>query len=337
MFPRRFAVLVSCLLAGALAAAAPGQAADFKGKTVHIVVGFTPGGGYDANARLVAAHLGKHLPGTPAVITQNMPGAGSLTAVKYLDTTAPTDGTAITVFNPGLVTESIVSTDTNNKEDFSRFAWVGSVTSDFRVCYGFGDKGVKSWDDMMSRKEFILGSTAKGAGNYINGATLRIVFNAPVKQILGFPGSAEQRLAVERGELDGDCGSISSVPPDWIRDKKAHPFVRFTDKRPPEIPQAAVYIGTKATSDAQRQLLGVLSAADEIGRPFIMSRKVPADVVRAVRDAFNATLKDKDFLADAARAQLPVNPLTGEETQAISVRMAGAPANVVAEARKIYE
>src|SRR6266700_7097607 len=237
MVPTRSALLLPLMLA-ALAVLAPlAHADDLKGKTVTIVVGFSPAGGYDVNARTLARYLSSHIPGNPTVIVQNMPGAGSLTSVRYLDVNAPKDGTAMTVFNPGLVTQSIVQPD-KVQLDFRKYSWIGVVTADFRVCYGFGPKGVKSWDDMMARKEFVLGSTARGSGNYINGATLREVFDAPVKQILGFPGSAEQRLAIERGELDGDCGSYSSIPIEWIRDGLAHPFVRFTDQRPPEIPES---------------------------------------------------------------------------------------------------
>ena len=330
--------LGSILLAAVVAVPHAGAADDFfKGKTVNIVVGFTPGGGYDANARAVARHLGNHIPGNPTVIVQNMPGAGSLTAVRHLDITAPTDGTVMTVFNPGLITQSIVTPD-KVKVDFRKFAWVGVVTPDSRVCYSFGPNGIKSWDELMHHdKPFIQGSTSKGAGNYINGATLREVFGAKVKQILGFPGSAEQRLAIERGELDGDCGSWSSIPQDWIRDKKIHPFVRFTEKRLPEIPESAVYIGTFAKTEEQRQLLDVLNAADDVGRPFIMSRQVPADRVTILRRAFDATMKDKGFLADAQKQQLPVNPITGEEAEKIVARMSAVPPAIVAKAQAIYE
>jgi tripartite-type tricarboxylate transporter receptor subunit TctC len=195
---------------------------------------------------------------------------------------------------------------------------------------------VKSWDDLMQRKRFILGSTAKGSGNYINGATLREVFHAPVKQIVGFPGSAEQRLAIERGELDGDCGSYSSIPPEWIKDGKAHPFVRFIEKRPPEIPASAAYIGTFAKTDEQRQLLDVLNAGDEIGRPFVMSQQVPADRIAIIRKAFDETMQDAAFLADMAKQKLPVNPLTGKEAKLIATRSANVPPRIASEAKAIY-
>jgi tripartite-type tricarboxylate transporter receptor subunit TctC len=328
----RTLVLASLVVVPTLA-----RADDFyKGKTFTIVVGFSPGGGYDLNARGLARHLAAHIPGNPNIIVQNMPGAGSLTSVRYLDVTAPKDGTAMTIFNPGLVTQSIMQPE-KVQLDFRKYGWIGVVTPDFRVCYGFGPKGVTSWDDMMQRKEFVLGSTARGSGNYINGATLREVFHAPIKQILGFPGSAEQRLAIERGELDGDCGSYSSIPIEWIRDGSAHPFVRFAEQRPPEIPANVVYIGTFAKTGEQKQILDVLNASDEVGRPFIMSKQVPADRVAIIRKAFNETMQDKGFLADMEKQQLPVNPMTGEAAETIVGKMMSAPPAVVAKAKAIYE
>jgi tripartite-type tricarboxylate transporter receptor subunit TctC len=327
------------LIALALAsmAAAPAHADDFyKGKTFTIVAGFSPGGGFDLYARALARHLGKHIPGNPNIIVQNQPGAGSLTSVRSLDVLAPKDGTVMTIFNPGLVTQSIVIPD-KVKLDFRKYAWIGIVSADYRVCYGFGPDGVKSWDDMMHRKEWVLGSTGKGAGNYINGATLRDVFHAPVKQVLGFPGSAEQRLAIERGELDGDCGSFNSIPVDWVKTGKVHPFVRFVEKKPADIPESAAYVGSFATSDEQKQLLNVLDAADEIGRPFIMSKQVPADRVAIVRKAFNDTMKDAAFIADMDKMQLPIAPLTGEEADAVVEKMLTAPPNILAAAKAIYE
>jgi tripartite-type tricarboxylate transporter receptor subunit TctC len=329
------------LLAVALAfisfGAAIARADDFyKDKTFTIVVGFSPGGGYDAYARALARHIGEHIPGHPSVIVENLPGAGSLTSVRYLNLTAPEDGTVMTIFNPGLVTQSILEQDKVHL-DFRNYAWIGVVTPDFRVCYGFGPDGVRSWSDLMHRKQFILGSTAKGAGNYINGATLRDVFHAPVKQILGFPGSADQRLAIERGELDGDCGSFSSIPPEWIKDGKAHTFVRFMEKRASDIPESAVYIGTFAKTNEQRQVLKVLDAADEIGRPFIMSNRVPTDRVAMIRKAFDETIQDKAFLADMANQQLPVNPVSGNEAERIVAKLMKIPTVVADQARRIYE
>jgi tripartite-type tricarboxylate transporter receptor subunit TctC len=336
--PRSRVSHIALLLFGLCGLTVPAQAQDFyKGKTLTIVVGFSPAGGFDNYARVLARHIADHIPGKPTVIVQNMPGAGSLTSVRYLDLTAPKDGTVMTIFNPGLVTQSLVQPDRVNL-DFRKFSWVGVVTPDFRVCYGYGDKGIKSWDQLMhGGKQFIIGSTGKGSGNYINGATLRIVFHAPVKQVLGFPGSAEQRLAVEQGELDGDCGSYSSIPLDWINKGLVHAFVRFIEKRPPEIPESAAFIGTFATSDEQRQLLRVLDGGDEVGRPFIMSKQVPADRLAIVRKALDDTMKDPAYLADMAKEQLPVHPMTGQEAEKIVSELMSVPPNIVAEAKPIYQ
>ena len=334
---RSRAHLVAFVLIGLLALVLPARAADFyKGKLFTIVVGYSPAGGYDSYARVLAHYIGNYIPGNPTVIVQNMPGAGSLTSVRYLDLTAPKDGTVMTIFNSALVTQSMVQPDKINL-DFRKYSWIGAVTPDFRVCYGYGPNGVKSWDDMMHRTQFILGSTGKGSGNYINGATLREVFHAPVKQVLGFPGSAELRLAIERGELDGDCGSYSSIPLEWIKDGLAHSFVRFSRDRPPEIPESAVYIGTFATSDKQRQLLRLLDGADEVGRPFIMSRQVPADRVAIIRKAFDETMKDPSFLADMAKQLLPVHPLTGEQAETIVNELLNVPPEILADAKPIYD
>jgi tripartite-type tricarboxylate transporter receptor subunit TctC len=330
-------LLLPFVLIGTLATLPPAHAADFyKGKIFTIVVGFSPAGGFDTYARVLARYIGSHIPGNPTIIVQNMPGAGSLTSVRYLNLTAPKDGTVMTIFNPGLVTQSIVQPD-KVKIDFRQYAWIGVVTPDFRVCYGYGPNGVKSWDDMMHRKQFILGSTGKASGNYINGATLREVFHAPVKQVLGFPGSAEQRLAIERGELDGDCGSYSSIPLEWIKNGQAHIFVRFSQNRPAEIPESAVYIGTFATSDAQKQLLKVLNGGDELGRVFIMSKEVPADHLAIIRKAFDDTMKDAAFLAEMAKEQLPAHPLSGEQADAIANELLGVPPQTLAAAKPLYD
>jgi tripartite-type tricarboxylate transporter receptor subunit TctC len=331
------AVFMAAALIVLPAAVSSACADDFyKGKVFSIVVGFTPAGGYDSYARNVARYIGNHIPGSPTVIVQNMPSAGSLTAVRYLNLTAPKDGTVMVIFNPGMVTQSVVQPE-RVKLDFRDYAWVGVVTPDYRVCYGYGDNGPKTWDEMMHRKEFILGSTGKASGNYINGATLREVFHAPVKQIMGYPGSAEQRLAIEQGALDGDCGSYSSIPLEWINKGMAHSFVRFTNDRPAEIPESAVYIGQFAASDEQKQLLNLLNGGDEVGRPFIMSKDVPADHLAIIREAFDDTMKDPAFLADMDKQQLPVHPLTGDQAQKTVSSLIAVPPDIVAKAKPIYE
>jgi tripartite-type tricarboxylate transporter receptor subunit TctC len=334
-----YETLLPLALAAVLAAVPPAHGQDFyKGRTITITVGFSAGGGYDLNARTVGRHLGRHIPGNPNIVVKNMPGAGGATSVRFLDTTAPKDGTSITVFNPGLVTESIVEPEKINP-DFRTVSWVGAVSSalDARVCYGFGTNGVRTWDELMHRKEFIVGGSAKGTGSYVNAATLRYVFNAPVRLILGFSGSSDYRLAIERGELDGDCGSFSSIPAAWITERKAHPFVRFSEQRPAEIPETAVFINDFVTSENQRQLLDMLNAADAIGHPFVMSKQVPAERLSIVRKAFDELMRDPAFLADMEKQQLSVIPMTGEGIERIVAKIMNASPAIIAKAKQIYD
>jgi tripartite-type tricarboxylate transporter receptor subunit TctC len=332
--------LVLALILAASFAGGAGADDFYKGKTIDIVVGATPSGSFDLIARSLARHMGRHIPGNPSVIVQNMPGAGSLTALFYLDANAPKDGTVLGVFLPGIITQSFVTPEKIGL-DLHKLAWVGIVSADnTRVCYGYGPDGVKDWNDLMRRtkdRPFIMGTTGTGASNYINGKSLVLVFQANLKIILGFPGSTELRLAVERGELDGDCGGFVGIPPDWIRDGKAHPFVRFAAERAPGIPESAVYVGDKAKTPEQKQLLAFLYSADKLGRPLVMSRQVPADRLALIRAAFNETMRDAAFRADMERQQEPVNPVPGEEAERIYGEMSKAPPEIVAKARKIYE
>jgi tripartite-type tricarboxylate transporter receptor subunit TctC len=307
--------------------------ADFyKGKTVNIVVGFSPGGGYDQYARLLSRHVGRHIPGQPNIVVQNSPGAGSLTAVRRVDANLPKDGTAIVTFNPALITESLTD-PARIKVNFSQTAWIGSITRDFRVCYTWHATKITTWEEIAKRKEVIFGGTAKGTGSYVNGAILRNVFNMPIRHILGFPGSAEQRLAIERGELDGDCGSWSSIPEEWVRDKRINTFVVFSEVRTPDMPKDAPYIGRFAKTDEQRSILDLLSAAGELGRPYIVSKEVPAYRVQALRAAFDATMADKAFLEDAAKQTLPVYPIGGAEAEKIVTNIYKFPQDLVTKAK----
>ena len=200
----------------------PGATAQdfYRGKTVTIVVGYSAGGGYDQYTRLLARHIGRHIPGNPNIVVQNMPGAASLTSVRYLSATAPKDGTVITMFDPGLILESLSAPERFNVK-FSDYQWLGAMSREITLCYAWHATGIKTFDDMMKRKEFLIGLTAKGSAVYANGAVLRKLFKAPLRQIAGYPGSNEQRLAVERGELEGACASWSAIPQDWIVNQQA--------------------------------------------------------------------------------------------------------------------
>jgi tripartite-type tricarboxylate transporter receptor subunit TctC len=306
------------LLAAAVllfASIAVGQDGEFyKGRVLTIVVGYSAGGGYDQYARMLARHVGRHIPGNPTVLVQNMPGAATMTAVRYLDATAPQDGTVITTFDPGLIAETFAAPDVF-KVKFSDYQWIGNMLRDIRVCYAWAATGIRNWADMMARKEFLIGTTAKGSQAYVNGAVLRKIFHAPVRQIAGYPGSNEQRLALERGELEGLCASWSSIPQDWIAAPMINALVRFSPKRPVDMPETVPYAADLATTEQQKEALAILNAPGELGRPLIVGKAVPAARIRVLRSAFDATLRDPAFLADAQKQSLPIDPVSGEEAE----------------------
>jgi len=200
---------------------------------------------------------------------------------------------------------------------FSEFHWIGTLLRDIRVCYAAAASGIRTWDEMMKRKEFLIGNTAKGSNAYVNGAILRRVFQAPVRQISGYPGSNEQRLALERGELEGNCGSWSALPQDWIVNRRINTLVRFSPTRPDDMPASVPYVLDLTTTQEQRDVLTILNAPGELGRPFIAAKAVPAERVRMLRSALAATLKDGALLAETHKQSLPLDPVSSEEAEKI--------------------
>lgn len=322
------------LAIAALTAFAPSPAhadvADFyKGKTAKVIVGFSPGGGFDAYGRLVARHIGRHVPGNPNYVVNNLPGASGLKAVQSLQA-QPQDGTVMVIFNAGNVLKSL--TDPKKvKVRFTDVAFLGSISSDTRVCYMWNKTGIRNWGDLSSRKQITLGATSKTSGSYLDGALLRNVFGMNVKQIIGYPGSAEQRLAIERGELDGDCGSYESIPTDWVSKK----LINITHRNSKLAPEGvdAPFIVDLAKTDDQKKVLRVVLSINDIFRPFIVSRKVPADRLKALRSALMDVLKDPAFQADAKKSKRTIEgPITGEEADAIVADMYKTPPALIKKA-----
>ena len=259
------ATLTVCLLLIA-PAAAQDAAAFYKGKTVRLVVGFTPGGGYDVYARTLARHFGRHIPGNPTVVVQNMPGAASLKSVQYLNAGAPADGTVITTFNPGLITQSLTAPD-KVPVKFLNYAWIGNVSEDFRVCFTWNATGVRNWQDFLAKDRLVFGNTGVGTSAYIDDRMLSDLFGAKLHAVMGYPGSADKRVAIERGELDGDCGSWTSLPEDWLRDGKITLLIRFSRKLAPDMPATLPYAGDLLTDPKKQQTLTLLTAGAVVGRP----------------------------------------------------------------------
>jgi tripartite-type tricarboxylate transporter receptor subunit TctC len=264
-----------------------------------------------------------------------MPGASSLKAVQYLDASAPKDGSVMTAFNPGLITESLLNAD-RIRFRFSEVAWIGSITRDLRVCYAWAATGIKSWSDLKTYKRFNMGAPAPGTSSFINAAVLKHLFGIAVHQVMGYPGSAEQRLAIERGELDGDCGAWSSVPPEWISNRRVNPLVKFAPLPIPGLAADVPFIGDLAASRETKDLLELLIAPDALGRPFIASKQVPAERIAVIRQAFDHTMTDAQFLAEMEKLDLPVSgPIQGSQAEKIIASIYAAPPALIARAQDV--
>jgi tripartite-type tricarboxylate transporter receptor subunit TctC len=309
----------------------------YKGKTIKIVVGNSAGGGTDLNARMLSRFMGKYIPGNPRMLVENMPGASSMKSVQFLDNGAPTDGTVITAFNPGLVTESLTRPD-QIQVKFSDYSWIGSLSQEIRVCYLRRELGVNTFEEMLKHPGINYGETGKGSASYVDSAILRDLFGVKIKSILGYPGGAERKIAIERGELDGECTSFSSVPYEWVMSGRAKVVLHSSKVLLPGMKAETPYITDLIKDPVKKQIIEFLHSPAYLGRPFIMSKAVPADRVAAIRKAFDAAIKDKEMIAEAERLQLPiVGPLTGEEAAVYVAELYKASPEVIAAARKITD
>ena len=321
--------------AAMIGAAAPADAQSFyQGKTLSLVVGYAVGGGYDTNARLLARHLGRHIPGNPAVVVVNMPGAGSLKSIDYIERSAPKDGTALNLFDFTQITNSLITPD-KVKIDFRRFKWVGSIAQDLAVCYMWHTAHAKTLAEVRGLAKVHMGRTNPGSSSDIQQKIFRKVFGVNVHSVAGYGGSAEAFLAVERGELDGGCMTWSSLPPKWIADRLITPILRLSDATAPDLPASVPSAYAVVDNDRNRQIIRVLSAAGEVGKPFVFPLGVPDERVETLRAAFAATMKDPQFLAEAAKLRQPVSPTSGLAATKILNEVYATPTAIVDAARAV--
>ena len=324
------------LLAGAALsapAAARAEPALFSGKTVKLIVGMPPGGGVDAYARLLQRHIGRFLPGAPAIVVQNMPGAGSLRSVVAL-VNSPNDGTVIGTFSSSLLTEAI-SLPERVKIDFRGFAFIGNVSADMRVCYVRSALSVRSWPQLLARAEVVFGATAPGTSGNVDTAMLRNLFGVKLKQVQGYAGSADKRLALEKGEIDGDCGGFTSVPDDWLREGRIRIVIRLSPTLVPGMDRDIPWGGDLVRNADERQIYDFLVAPERLGRLFMVAGRVPAERIAVLRTAFDAMVADPEFRADAGKMKLLVTPMTGAVVARHFTELYATPATVVAKAKAI--
>lgn len=322
-------IFVAAALA-ATPALAQAPAEFFAGKQITLLIGFGPAGTYDYYARLVARHMGRHIPGKPGIVPQQMPGAGSLTAANFLYGASPKDGTAMAALSQTLAIEEAIR-NPGVKYKSAEMAWIGRATSIAQIQLSMATSKIKTVEDAVVHEATAAstgaGSPTEGYPKLLNG-----VIKARFKPIGPYPGSVDGLLALERGEVDTALTSYNTIKArraDWIRDKKINILVTYSLKRHPELPDVPAFPEFGRTPD-DRKLLEFYVSAEDIGRSFVAPPGLPADRVQTLRHAFMAMVQDADFLAEIKKADAELNPLSGEELQKIVAETAAAPAALVA-------
>lgn len=323
--------LIPALLASTFAASpVSAQSVEdfYKGRKIDIVIGFTVGGGYDAYARLLARHMGEHIPGKPVMVPRNMTGAGSRIAAAFIHGVAPKDGTAMGIADQSIPLEQALG-DAGVKFDSRELNWIGNPNADNNVLTTWHTSPVKTIED-AKKIEVTMGATGYNTSSQYP-TVLNATAGTKFKVILGYPGGNEINLAMERGEVAGRgsnaWASYKSTRPDWIKDNKINILVQIGLRKASDLPNVPLLMDT-ATNDVDRAALRLLSAPTTIGRPFFAPPNVPAERVKALRAAFDAMIKDKAFLEEAKKLNLDIDPVGGEDLQKIVADIIDAPADV---------
>jgi tripartite-type tricarboxylate transporter receptor subunit TctC len=322
---------------------APAQADFFAGKQISLLIGTTAGGGYDAYGRLVARHIGRHLPGSPAVVAKNMPGAGGLTAANYLFNRAPKDGTEILIVQNGLPFERLFQTlspgGKNALFDATKFGWIGSATQTVFVTVTWHASGIRTLKD-ASAKETILGSSTTSSDSYVLAMLSNNLLGTKFKVVHGYAGATEVSLAVENGEVQGEAGkdwtTLTATKPQWIRDKLVNILVQMGMKAHPDLQGVPMAIEL-AKSPQDRQVMEVVFAKYGMARPFFTAPGLPPDRLALLRRAFDATLSDPSVIAEARKRGMEITPVRGEDVAALVTKMMATPDELAARARDVLK
>ncbi|MDH3242680.1 MAG: hypothetical protein OEO83_18660 [Alphaproteobacteria bacterium] len=334
--------------AGALATAAalalPAGAADFyQGKTIKIIIGYSPGGGYDIYARNLARHMGKYIPGTPNMISQNMTGAGSLRAANYLYNRAPKDGTQFGTFSRTLPILALTGAGKNVRYDPVKFTWIGSTASyadDAYIMSVHKDAGVTSVRELMGKnaKSVTFGSTNFGSTGFDVPLVLKSTLGLNIKLVHGYPGGSAINLAITRREMDGRTQGLSSLRTmgDWRKERV--PLVQFARGmvRHPDLQNVPTALEL-ATRQEDRDLITMIETAFFMARPYAAPPGLPAERTKLLRAAFTAAQKDPAYLADAKKLRIDISPKTGAEVDGIVAKLMAMPQPLIARYKKLIE
>ena len=333
----RAGVLLWLVALAASPACAQPATDSLAGKTVNLIIGFGPGGGYDLWGRTVARHIGKHLPGNPSVVPQNMPGAGSYVAASHLYGAAPKDGTVFAIIARDAALGPL-SNAPGARFDATKLSWLGSPTREHNVCIANSGAAVKDVKQLRTTT-LILGDTGPGTGTRSYPKVLNDLFGFKFKLVSGFRSSADVFLAMERGEVEGICESLDSVKqrkPDWIPNKTVNVLLQAGASTPPElrdVPNVLELAGT----DEERRTLEFLYAGQDIGRPFVAPPDLPAERLKMLRDAFNATMKDPEFVAEVKRNRFELEPEDGEQLATLINRIYATPKPIIERVSRLIQ
>jgi tripartite-type tricarboxylate transporter receptor subunit TctC len=331
----RLGVLAACVCVTA-SAAADAVSDFFTGKTVSLIVGFPPGGGYDTYIRLLARHYGAYVGGHPSMVPSNMPGAGSLVAASYLYAKAPADGTALAMFAASAALEPLLG-NKSAQFDPARFGWIGSMSQQVTYCGVWQSPGAAKTFDEMLTQETIFGGGSTAAITFQHPTILKNVLGAKIRVIPGYPGSREINLAMHRGEVNGVCAldasSIKSQFADDVASGRLKLVIQMGAKKSADfgpVPSVFEY----AKTDAQRAVLEVLFSQLLLGRPLAGPPGIAPERLSALRTAFDTSMKDADLRAEADKLGLDIDPASAAEVDELLKRYAAYPADVFRSARE---
>jgi len=323
----------ACVLSLAAISSAHAQSsvADFyRGKTIDLIIGYSPGGTYDLYARLVGRFLGDYIPGKPRVVPRNMPGAGSRAAASWIYNIGPKDGTVIGTGDQSLAVEQAMG-DKGITIDVSKFQYIGNPAVDNNTTAAWHTSGIKTIEDAKTR-DVPTGATGGSTSSQYPKA-MNALIGTRFKIITGYPGGNEINLAMEKGEVavrgSNAWGAWKATRADWLRDKKINILVQIGLHKAPDLPDVPLMMDL-ATNDADRAVMKLLSASVEVGRPLFVAPGVPAERVKALRDAFNTMVKDPVFIETAKREGFDISPSTGEEMQKVVQDIIATPKDITA-------
>jgi tripartite-type tricarboxylate transporter receptor subunit TctC len=331
-------VAASCLLAAGhiVTAAAADEVEDFyKGKTLSMVIGNEPGTGLDVFGRALARHIGRHIPGQPNVVVQNMQGASGITPANWLYNVAPKDGTVMMTFVHTVVFEPLMG-NSAAKFDVGKFTWIGNMDEGIGICGVSKSSGIGKFDELLTR-EAVFGATGTTGplGKYA--LAVKNLLGAKIKLVSGYQGSASVKLAMNRGEVDGICGlSMSSVTSQWRDEYETgafRPILQLSGRPLPSL-HGIAHVDDYAKSAADHQLFDLVFGVQALGRVFVSPPGMPPERRAALRDAFMATMGDPQFVADVAQLQIDVSPTTGADVEAFIARIAAASPSVIEQAKR---